>query len=1082
MDTSMKKLLLALLFLASPVFAQTQTQYYTVPTIAALKAMTTSRPAVVQVVDANPGIFNLSVGACAAADDIFQVQPTGGTTVCYTRAATPYFVGKSATVNGVLVTSGTGVPSVSTTLPAVSGAALLNLPPANAGTAGGTANALTGMVSTHSSLATGQTVSVIAASANTAIAPTLTLTLSGGGTVGPFALTKFGGNALLPNDIFAAGHRLQIIYTGTGFEILNPAISISADSINADNLGIGTADDTAIWNLIDTQIGLNSQLPKKVWVTKQTNVVRFNITNIRQIDGIKNLQTFTLGAAGTTGDWVLRYLGTGPFNLENQTITCPIYDPVTRAQPAGYAAFLVQPSSSSQQNSYISVKHVKTVGCTSGIIIYNSQYTVLEDIFNDRTWSNGWVISDYFTDASNSTRHIRVKDTYGVSTGSYCGSLPAYMPGSALAPVDIIIQNVGCDGAGFIDNKFCFDLTGSAFGNAKFEGWGRNCAVGGMEIKRGAEVAGNVPNALSAVDVTFKYDSNYDAGTGVWWSYETGGSTGPDQYRQARGRLFVTYNPAPARIASTYYTSGEVFQANSNVYKVVTPGATAAGAGPSGITNGITDGTTQVDYLQAVPAAAATINAGLVEALTDADLEYTFYGTAYGVVMLPRGASDGTPRRVNLKLTGTATKYCLSDSSSLPEGPVDRLTVDGSCLSTGDAAIYLGGNTAYVYTNFNLKGGPWVQNSGTGTGTGAIRIGTSASVTGTIAGGVHIAGENRIIYNAGAANLTVGGGGIWDVTYASGSNAIYNTGAAATGTITTGQIYLTSAVTSSLSAYDSWISTSSATTAVYGRFIRGYKSAIPTEHCASGDMFWSQAPGVSSQPAQGWYCSVATGTTWSDINALPATFALANGSLSAMAYGFSGDVTTGMYRPGANILGFGVAGKDALRLAVSGASNNYVSVNSNNTPTVKAVEGSGSNIPIQISGAGTSGVDAMAGGANSYILRMLSSGGTPVNYWTVTSSIATGNVLMATNGSDTNVSATLTAKGSGRFSYASPLRINASNPLEWGKSTDPGTAIGASFCKEYWVAGTGAGTGKKVAYCGTSATPTTIVDNVGGGF
>ena len=51
MDTRMRKLLFALLFLASPVFAQTQTQYYTVPTIAALKAMTTSRPAVVQVVD-----------------------------------------------------------------------------------------------------------------------------------------------------------------------------------------------------------------------------------------------------------------------------------------------------------------------------------------------------------------------------------------------------------------------------------------------------------------------------------------------------------------------------------------------------------------------------------------------------------------------------------------------------------------------------------------------------------------------------------------------------------------------------------------------------------------------------------------------------------------------------------------------------------------------------------------------------------------------------------------------------------------------------------------------------------------------
>ena len=102
----MKKLLFLLLALtvSAPAFAQTQTQYYTVPTIAALKAMTTSRPAVVQVVDANPGIFNLSAGACAAADDVFQVQPTSGTTVCYTRAATPYAVG---TAGPLTITSST---------------------------------------------------------------------------------------------------------------------------------------------------------------------------------------------------------------------------------------------------------------------------------------------------------------------------------------------------------------------------------------------------------------------------------------------------------------------------------------------------------------------------------------------------------------------------------------------------------------------------------------------------------------------------------------------------------------------------------------------------------------------------------------------------------------------------------------------------------------------------------------------------------------------------------------------------------------------------------------------------------------
>ncbi|RAK51595.1 hypothetical protein [Phenylobacterium soli] len=50
------------------------------------------------------------------------------------------------------------------------------------------------------------------------------------------------------------------------------------------------------------------------------------------------------------------------------------------------------------------------------------------------------------------------------------------------------------------------------------------------------------------------------------------------------------------------------------------------------------------------------------------------------------------------------------------------------------------------------------------------------------------------------------------------------------------------------------------------------------------------------------------------------------------------------------------------------------------------------------------------------------------------------------------------------------------------KGTDPGTAPGAGFARIQWVAGTTAGTAKLVAYAGTSTTPTTIIDNVGGGF
>ena len=50
------------------------------------------------------------------------------------------------------------------------------------------------------------------------------------------------------------------------------------------------------------------------------------------------------------------------------------------------------------------------------------------------------------------------------------------------------------------------------------------------------------------------------------------------------------------------------------------------------------------------------------------------------------------------------------------------------------------------------------------------------------------------------------------------------------------------------------------------------------------------------------------------------------------------------------------------------------------------------------------------------------------------------------------------------------------------KETDAGAAPGAGYCTIKVVAGTNAGSGKLIAYCGTSTTPVTIADNIGGGF
>lgn len=56
------------------------------------------------------------------------------------------------------------------------------------------------------------------------------------------------------------------------------------------------------------------------------------------------------------------------------------------------------------------------------------------------------------------------------------------------------------------------------------------------------------------------------------------------------------------------------------------------------------------------------------------------------------------------------------------------------------------------------------------------------------------------------------------------------------------------------------------------------------------------------------------------------------------------------------------------------------------------------------------------------------------------------------------------------------------NGIGGAKVTAAATAPGAGLARLAFVAGTTAGTGKLVAYCGTSNTPVTIMDNVGAGF
>ena len=151
----MKKLLVFLVALTASFSAHAQKaeQYVSQPTIAALKAMV-NRPALVTVTASDGAVFKLSNGACAAADDIFQVQPSSGTTVCYTRMANVQAAGKASPVSSVFSSNGSGVPSFSTTLPSGIAATNMNLTTPSLGAASATSLSVTPTAGSGRSLST----------------------------------------------------------------------------------------------------------------------------------------------------------------------------------------------------------------------------------------------------------------------------------------------------------------------------------------------------------------------------------------------------------------------------------------------------------------------------------------------------------------------------------------------------------------------------------------------------------------------------------------------------------------------------------------------------------------------------------------------------------------------------------------------------------------------------------------------------------------------------------------------------------------------------------------------------------------
>lgn len=690
---------------------------------------------------------------------------------------------------------------------------------------------------------------------------------------------QYGGAALIGVE-FIAGTTVTVRYDGTQFQMVTVPPKAPYDIRLWGN--IGTSDDSAVWAAADTAMNtLSTGVPRSIYLpVAQTNLKNFHPVYINRITGAgRDISIINLASGSGTTDLLIQYDGAGPIELDNMTLQCPIYNPTTRASPAGVYAFRVGLAiGSTLQSSYVRVHDVKTIGCQNGLRIVGAQYVDLENIFNDRPWEFGWVVADSNDTATVHTREIHIHHTYGVSAGQYCGSIPADGTNVTLAARGIDISDVGCDGSGFKDTKMCFDFTGSSFDFGTFSGWGRNCRVGGLEIKRTADNTSEVPTGMHGVRADFTYYSSMDSGWGVAVSNPNASAAdGTQTDLDVRG---VTVGLiAPARQASTSYESGVMFKANSKDYKVVTPGTTDSGGGPSTTGNGILDGTAYVDYVQAARTTLTNLSGLYVSGLSRARFDITAYNTGFGVLVEPSGGLTASLDQIDLRLIGAnITKACLQDVDlSTGVSPTIGVRLSGGCSSLGGTsspAIYIG-NVPNSTVNLDIVGGVWRQDTSCPAGdtcdpAGLIRIGTAsgAQVNLTVSNAAHLVGFQSILYTQGPVAATFDGG-MWEITGAGSAGTgnaaapLLANGAGATGTVEANGVRVKSVAAVGGGAYQGWQNQSSAAVNFYTRLIRGFSAAAPTNTaCNYGDMYRIVQPSASI--TNGWACTTASTSagTW----------------------------------------------------------------------------------------------------------------------------------------------------------------------------------------------------------------------------
>jgi hypothetical protein len=421
-------------------------------------------------------------------------------------------------------------------------------------------------------------------------------------------------------------------------------------------------------------------------------------------------------------------------------------------------------------------------------------------------------------------------------------------------------------------------------------------------------------------------------------------------------------------------------------------------------------GSNAVNYWQ-TSGATTTLTPQLQVLGSDTNISMAFQPKGTGAIDLAAGSKG-----VNISNGGTVTAITRTASggsyTSIPSVALSAPTTAGGVQATASAALFIqtvtiaGGGTGYTVGNtLTVVGGT----------SGAAATLTVSTVSSGVITGVTVA--------TGGTSYTVLPTNPFSVTGGSGSGATFNAtawGVSATITITNaGSGYIEQPTItfsggggSGAAAYATVGSTpivKSLTTALDFNGANGKNFSI-TDHPASGG-----------------------GTA---VNFVRAFGSQTGYTVGVMAQGTDANTPMLISSRGTGTIGFWTNSVSQQQFVVSHTASavNYVQVTGSATgvrPLI-SVQGSDTNIPLNITGKGTGGILFTGGGA-SYTLFNISGASSAANHLQVATA-TTGNApVLSSQGSDTNIDLALTPKGTGnvRFgTYTASMALTVQGYIE----------------------------------------------------